>query len=98
MVNVSRLYRGYNKATEGKQIKIKEEFNMIKKTFQLETLTCPSCASKIEGAVKRVPGVKEVQVLFNSSRVKIEFEESSKEVAQVRKTIEGLGYDVLGEK
>jgi copper chaperone CopZ len=96
------MFLGYIGATiklqKENKFKIKEDFNMIKKTYQLETLICPSCAAKIEGAVKRVPGVKEVQVLFNSSRVKIEFEESSKEVAQVRKTIEGLGYDVLGEK
>lgn len=71
---------------------------MITKTYQLETLTCPSCAAKIEGAVRRVPGVKEVQVLFNSSKVKVAFDEGTYDVAQVRRTIEGLGYDILGEK
>jgi copper chaperone CopZ len=71
---------------------------MITKTYQLETLTCPSCAAKIEGAVKKVKGVSEVQVLFNASKVKVILEENSNDGAQVRKTIEGLGFDVLGEK
>lgn len=71
---------------------------MIKKTYQLETLTCPSCAAKIEGAVKKIKGVLEIQVLFNSSKVRISFDEALNDVGQVRRTIEGLGYDVLGEK
>lgn len=71
---------------------------MLNKSYQLETLVCPSCAMKIEGAVKRVKGVKEVQVLFNASKVKVGFDESQGEAAEIRKTIEGLGFEVLGEK
>jgi copper chaperone CopZ len=71
---------------------------MLNKTYQLETLVCPSCAMKIEGAVKRVKGVQEVQVLFNASKVKVSFDESLNEVSEVKKTIEGLGYEVLSEK
>ncbi len=71
---------------------------MLNKTYQLATLVCPSCAMKIEGAVKRVKGVQEVQVLFNASKVKVVFEESLNDVSEVKKTIEGLGFEVLGEK
>ncbi|HYF84703.1 MAG TPA: heavy-metal-associated domain-containing protein [Clostridia bacterium] len=71
---------------------------MLNKTYQLETLVCPSCAMKIEGAVKRVKGVQEVQVLFNASKVKVAFEESLNDGSEIRKTIEGLGFEVLGEK
>ncbi|HWQ31195.1 MAG TPA: heavy-metal-associated domain-containing protein [Negativicutes bacterium] len=71
---------------------------MLNKSYQLETLVCPSCAMKIEGAVKRIKGVKEVQVLFNASKVKVSFDESRGEAAEIRKTIEGLGFEVLGEK
>lgn len=71
---------------------------MLNKTYQLETLVCPSCAMKIEGAVKKLKGVQEIQVLFNASKVKVSFDESLNEVCEVRKTIEGLGYEVLSEK
>ncbi|MBB6217958.1 copper chaperone CopZ [Anaerosolibacter carboniphilus] len=71
---------------------------MLTKTYQLETLTCPSCTMKIESAVKKIKGVQDVQVLFNASKVKVAFDESANDGSEIRKTIEGLGFDVLGEK
>jgi copper chaperone len=75
-----------------------EESNMKNKIYQLETLTCPSCILKIQGTVKKIAGVNKVQVLFNASKVKVEFDESIVRGEYIRKTIETLGYDVLGEK
>lgn len=68
------------------------------KTYQLPTLTCPSCALKIEAAVKKVKGVSEVQVLFNASKVKVNFDENINDGSEIRKTIQGLGFEILGEK
>ncbi len=70
----------------------------MKKTYQLETLTCPTCAHKIESAVKSMQGVKEVEVLFNASKVKVNFEEEVADGKEIKKTIERLGFGVLGEK
>ena len=44
---------------------------MAKKTYQLETLTCPSCTAKIQGMLKKTEGIEEGEVLFNTSRVKL---------------------------
>ncbi len=71
---------------------------MTNKTFQLETLTCPSCASKIEAVVKRIKGINEVEVLFSSSKVKVSFDEGAASEGEIKKTIEALGFDVLGVK
>lgn len=71
---------------------------MTTKTYQMETLTCPSCAAKIEGALKRTKGIKEYEVLFNSSRVKVTFDESIVQSEKIKDVIESLGFDVLGEK
>lgn len=70
----------------------------MNKTYQLETLTCPSCVMKIEGTLRKTKGVKEVQVLFNASKVKANFDEEVIGGDQIRKIIENLGFDVLGEK
>ncbi|MEA5032398.1 MAG: heavy-metal-associated domain-containing protein [Sphaerochaeta sp.] len=67
-------------------------------TLQLETLTCPSCMAKIDGMMKKTEGVVKAEVLFNSSRVKAEIDESIVSTAQVKQRIEALGYKVLGEK
>lgn len=71
---------------------------MTDKTFQLETLTCPACAAKVESAVKKTKGVKEAEVLFNSSRVKFSFDESIVDTETIKNRIETLGYKVIGEK
>ncbi len=71
---------------------------MTTKTYQLETLTCPTCVKKIETAVKQMAGVNEVEVLFNASKVKVKFDESLEEGKDIRRTIERLGFGILSEK
>jgi copper chaperone len=70
----------------------------MNKTYQLETLICPSCVLKIEGTIKKIKGVNEVQVLFNASKVKVNFDENIISSNEIRITIGKLGYEVLGEK
>ncbi len=69
---------------------------MKKATIQLETLTCPSCVQKIENAAKSLNGVKKesVKVLFNSSKVKFDFDDESLSVQDVEKAITDLGFEV----
>ncbi len=70
---------------------------MQKAIIQLETLTCPSCALKIESAVKSLRGVEKnsVNVLFNSSKVKLDFDNAKLSIEEITKTISVLGYEVL---
>lgn len=70
---------------------------MQKAIIQLDTLTCPSCGLKIEGAVKSLNGVNKdsVSVLFNSSKVKLDFDETKLSIEDITKAITTLGYDVL---
>ena len=69
---------------------------MKKAIIQLETLTCPSCGQKIESAVKALNGVdkESVQVLFNSSKVKLTFDGNILSAQKIEKAIEALGYIV----
>lgn len=69
---------------------------MQKATIQLETLTCPSCAMKIENATKSLDGVdkESVKVLFNSSKLKFDFDDEKVNVEAVEKAITKLGYEV----
>lgn len=66
-------------------------------TYQLQTLTCPSCIDKIETALGSQPGVEDTKVLFNSSKVKVNHTEAV-DAADLKKLIEQLGYEVLDEK
>lgn len=69
---------------------------MQKATIQLETLTCPSCALKIESAVKLLNGVEKesVSVSFNSSKVKLDFDDEKLAMGEIEKAITALGYEV----
>lgn len=66
-------------------------------TFKLETLTCPSCVNKIEKAVASTKGVEEVNVLFNASKVKVQYNEEIVDSISIKRSIERVGYDVLSE-
>jgi copper chaperone CopZ len=71
---------------------------MEHRTLQLETLSCPTCAAKIQQALKKTHGVDEAQVLFNSSRVKLSFDESVVNDQEISSVIARLGYRVLSIK
>lgn len=71
---------------------------MTTKMYQLETVSCPSCVAKIEGMLKKTAGVSESEVLFNSSRVKVSFEEDQVSSDDIKGKIAKLGFEVLGEK
>ncbi|MFL2101350.1 heavy-metal-associated domain-containing protein [Desemzia sp. FAM 23991] len=73
---------------------------MTKAVLTLETLSCPSCMQKIENAVKGLNGIdkESVKVLFNSSKVKTEFDEQTVSIEQIEKAIVDLGYPVLKTK
>ncbi len=69
---------------------------MNKATIQLEPLACPSCMQKIDKAVKSLEGVdkESVNVLFNSSKVKLNFDGEKLSIKEIEDTIATLGYEV----
>jgi copper chaperone CopZ len=71
---------------------------MTNKTYQLETVSCPSCIAKIEGMLKKTQGVSSSEVLFNTSRVKVAFDETVVTSDNIKNNINKLGYKVLSEK
>ena len=73
---------------------------MQKATIQLETLACPSCMQKIENAVKGLNGINKesLKVLFNSSKVKVDFDSEALAIGDIEKVIEDLGYSVIKSK
>ena len=70
---------------------------MQKATIQLETLTCPSCMQKIENGVKSLDGVDKnnLKVLFNSSKVRVEYDDEKVSIKDIENAIDKLGYEVI---
>ncbi|HLR53999.1 MAG TPA: heavy-metal-associated domain-containing protein [Pseudogracilibacillus sp.] len=70
---------------------------MQKAVIHLETLSCPSCLQKIEKAVKGLSGIEKnsVEVLFNSSRVRTNFDANTVTIEEIEQAIKTMGYPVL---
>lgn len=66
-------------------------------TIQLETLVCPACTQKIEGAIKGLDGIKQdtAKISFSTSKVKLEFDEEKVSIEEIEGAISKLGFDVL---
>jgi len=71
---------------------------LTKAVFTMEPFTCPSCVKKIETTVGKVDGVENVQVMFNSGRVRVEFDSARTTADAVQDVLVKLGYPVLSKK
>ena len=63
--------------------------------FRVEGMDCASCATKIETAVKRLPGVREVAVSVTNGSLNVTHDESADTTA-IGDRVRGLGYGVSG--
>ena len=70
---------------------------MKKAVFSLEPLSCPTCIKKIESALEKIEGVKEVKVMFHSDKIRTQFDADVVNADQMKDTIEKLGYPVISQ-
>ncbi|WP_298087143.1 cation transporter [uncultured Corynebacterium sp.] len=60
--------------------------------LRAEGFTCPSCVSKIEKRVGRMPGVSDVTVHFNTSRIEVEHDPGVTDVESIIGEVAKAGY------
>jgi copper chaperone CopZ len=53
---------------------------------------------KLEGMLKQTDGVKEFEVFFNSSKIKLEYDENVVDSETIKNKITRLGFEVLKGK
>ena len=49
----------------------------MKKKFKLDEVDCANCAAKMEDAIRKIDGVKEVSVNFMTQKMTLEAEDES---------------------
>ncbi len=74
---------GYNVATQ-------------KSIFPVGGMTCASCVTRVEEALKSVPGVVSANVNLASEKATVEYIEGT-EVADLRRAVKDAGYEMGGE-
>ncbi|EFI53567.1 cation diffusion facilitator family transporter [Afipia sp. 1NLS2] len=62
--------------------------------YRITGMDCPSCAAKIEGTTRKLPGVTAVQVSLASQEMTIRVDDAARRLPEVERTIEGLGYEI----
>lgn len=67
---------------------------MVKVRLRVEGMDCASCASKIENALQRMPGVTEVSVSVNGGTVTVSRDAGAVDDDKIRNQISDLGYRV----
>ena len=67
---------------------------MKKKTILIAGMHCASCAQNIENSIKKLEGVKKVNVSFANEKAYVEYEDWMKD-EEIYKVINDLGYKVV---
>lgn len=65
---------------------------LTRTVLRAEGFSCPSCVTKIEKSVSRLPGVASVTVHFASSRVEVMHDHTKSSVKDLVDTVAKAGY------
>lgn len=64
-------------------------------TLKLQGMSCASCASSIEQAIKSVPGVIECNVNFGMEQASIQYDSQKTSLATIQEAVDAAGYKAL---
>lgn len=68
---------------------------MLKKTINVEGMSCSHCEKAVKDALNGLNGVKNVEVELKSKKVTVEYDEAKVSMENIKEAIEDQGYDVL---
>lgn len=71
---------------------------VVKKTLQLDGMSCTGCETIIENKLKKLAGVQDVSVNYRSGILEITYEVDKISLEDILKTIEKMDYTVKGNK
>lgn len=63
-------------------------------TLKVQGMSCGSCGNKVDGSIRKLEGIEEVQVNVASGEVAVVFDKAQVAVDQVVAAIESHGYVV----
>lgn len=65
---------------------------MVRKSFQVPDMECPSCSSKLEGLEDLLPGIKTVSASYKKGKMTVEFDPELVSVEQIKQAALELGF------
>ena len=73
----------------------KGKLETLEKTMVIEGMTCAACAKAVERVTKKLPGVVESNVNIATEKLKIVYEPSLTDIADIKRVISKAGYKAL---
>ncbi|MDF2819841.1 MAG: heavy metal translocating P-type ATPase [Clostridiales bacterium] len=71
---------------------------MENKSFQIQGMTCASCAKSVEKATKKLYGVSEANVNFATEKLNISFDETKTSLVDIQEAVDKAGYKMLSSE
>ena len=68
---------------------------LVKKTYQVEGMSCAVCAQSVESTLSSLNGVKSANVNFANASVNIEYNEAEVTPSQFVKSVQSVGYKII---
>ena len=73
----------------------KDSKNLKKASLSIGGMTCASCVSHVEEALKGVHGVKGVVVNLATNKALVEYDPAQTSLTAMKKAVDGIGYEVV---
>lgn len=70
------------------------EPKIVTQELSIEGMTCASCVSRVEKALKAVPGVTDASVNLATEKATVRFISGTTEITALEAAVQGAGYDV----
>jgi copper chaperone CopZ len=85
-------------SNDNKEVGIVNASDIQTVTFEVKGMTCNGCASHVENDVNKLPGILNVNAVYEEGTAKVEFDKSKVSLVQIEEVINGTGYKVVGKK
>ena len=68
---------------------------MQNKTFEIEGMTCASCAQTVEKVTRKLPGVESAQINLATEKLTMDYDESVLSIEDIEQAVSRAGYQVV---
>ncbi len=87
---------GYTLAVSSKEEEAEKKTSIV--VIKVIGMDSPHCAMIVEGAIKKLPGVKNIDVNFSNQRAKVVFDPSILDIDKILNVITDAGYKPIKEE
>lgn len=91
LINMPKIKESIEKVGYG----VIDEIQSSSVTIPIGGMTCAACASRIEKALNKTPGIIKVSVNFATEKAAVEYDPKLTRLSAIRQVIEKTGYKVL---